>query len=240
MSETGLHAWRYLSSEADSVADSATPRSNRCPPGEAPDPHRMCDSPLPVSQSHFDLESFAASILMDDHVGHLEHSLPMDLTGNTSMLLGLDEGLDSTAGCSMQAQPPPPQPCFSQYSDGMLHRGVEMCSGAPPVIVTGVGYSGHMSVPGGADRAAPAECFNAFLLDTAEFQGAPMGLSDMLEDSARAQLSRTASLPPNPNRHLGHLSFQHSEPCSPGGRIISLGRKGRRGHTRQYQCNSIK
>jgi hypothetical protein len=222
MSETGLHAWRYLSSEADSVADSATPCSNRCTPNEILDSHGMCNSPLPVSQLQIDLESFAASILLDDHAVHLEHPLDMDLTGNSDGLLDFAEHLDGPAACSMQ-DPALPQQFFPQYSDGTLHRTVETRGSGHPTHhdmgqqarALGYTYTCHTAAPIGAASAAP-QCFNTFLLDTAEFQGASMGLADVLEDPARAQLSRTASLPPNPNRHMGHLSFQHSEPCSPG------------------------
>ncbi|CAL8470747.1 g10289 [Coccomyxa elongata] len=226
MSGTGLQAqWRYLFSEADSASEPATPRSNGCPPGHSQEQRGLPtdnSGPLPGSQSHIDLESFAASILLEDHMGHhIDQPLSMDLTGNNDVLLGFEEHSDSVAACSIHTQQAPPQQQhFSLYGDWALHQTALMC-GSPRTVQSNscqqgaeLAYACNTAAPDGEPMAA-AESFNAFLLDTGDFQSGSLGLSNPLEDSARTQLSRTVSLPPNANRHTGHLSFHYSEPCSP-------------------------
>lgn len=227
MSGTGLQAqWRYLFSEADSASEPATPRSNGCPPGHSQEQRGLPtdnSGPLPGSQSHIDLESFAASILLEDHMGHhIDQPLSMDLTGNNDVLLGFEEHSDSVAAFSIHPQQAPPQQQhFSAYGDWALHQTASMC-GSPRTVQSNscqqgaeLAYACNTAAPDGVPMAA-AESFNAFLLDTGDFQNGSLGLSNPLEDSARTQLSRTVSLPPNANRHTGHLSFHYSEPCSPG------------------------
>ena len=227
MSGTGLQAqWRYLFSEADSASEPATPRSNGCPPGHSHEQRGLptdSSGPLPGSQSHIDLESFAASILLEDHTGHhIDQPLSMDLTGNDGLLLGLEEHSDSVAvGPMHMQQAPQQQQHFQPYGDWALHQTAMIC-GSPRTVQSSacqqgaeLAYMCRTAAPGGAPTAA-SESFNAFLLDTGDFESGSPGLSNLPQDSARTQLSRTVSLPPNANRHPGHLSFHYSEPCSPG------------------------